>query len=48
MNFQKEFEKGQLGNNRGIPFGKGLENLTAAINGLQRGMIYGIAAGAKV
>ena len=48
MNFQTEFEKGQLGLNRGIPFGKGLENLTAAINGLQKEMIYGVAAGAKV
>ena len=48
MNFQTEFEKGQLGKNKGIPFGKGLENLTAAINGTQRGMIYGVAAGAKV
>lgn len=48
MNFQTEFEKGQLGRNKGIPFGKGLENLTAAINGMQRAMIYGIAAGAKV
>lgn len=48
MNFQKEYEKGQQGNNKGIPFGAGLENLTAAINGLQRAMIYGIAAGAKV
>ena len=48
MNFQQEFEKGQIGKNKGIPFGKGLENLTAAINGLQRGMIYGIAAAPKV
>lgn len=48
MNFQKEFEKGQQGRNQGIPFGRGFSNLTAAINGLQKAMIYGIAAASKV
>lgn len=48
MNFKTEFEKGQEGRNKGIPFGKGFENLTIALNGLQKSMIYGIAAASKV
>lgn len=48
MNFQIAFERGQLGVNKGLALGPGLENISRAINGLQRGMIYGIAAAPKV
>jgi len=48
MNFQVAFEKGQEGSNKGLALGPGLEMISRAINGLQRGMIYGIAAAPKV
>ena len=48
MNFQTAFEKGQAGSNKGLSLGPGLERVSRAINGLQRGMIYGIAAAPKV
>lgn len=47
MNFQTEYEKGQAGGNKGIPMGEGLQNVSNAINGIQRGRIYGIAAAPK-
>ena len=47
MNFITEFEKGQLGENKGLPMGEGLKNLDAAIGGIQKGRIYGIASPAK-
>lgn len=47
MNFITEFEKGQLGENKGLPMGAGLKNLDAAIGGIQKGRIYGIASPAK-
>ena len=46
-NFIKEFKKGQSGGNKGVPMGAGLENLSRAINGTQRGMTYGVAAAPK-
>lgn len=47
-NFVEEFYKGKRGSNKGIPLGPGLVNITKAINGVQRGMMYGIAAAPKV
>lgn len=47
-NLIEEFKKGQRGENKGIPFGKGLEKITRATNGIQRGRIYGIASPPKV
>lgn len=47
-NFVEEFYKGKRGSNKGIPLGPGLVNITKAINGIQRGMMYGIAAAPKV
>jgi hypothetical protein len=47
MNFKAEFAKGQKGGNKGLPLGPGLLNITKAINGSQRGRIYGVAAAPK-
>lgn len=47
MNFIEEFKKGQLGGNKGLPMGEGLQSIYSAINGLLRGMIYVVAAAAK-
>ena len=47
-NFITEFNKGQKGSNKGLYMGEGLGNISKAINGIQRGMTYGIAAGPKV
>ena len=47
-NFIEEFRKGKKGSNKGIPLGPGLSNITKSINGLQRGMMYTIAAAPKV
>ena len=46
-NFITEFEKGQKGGNKGIAMGDGIINISSAINGLQRGRIYVIAAPPK-
>lgn len=48
MNFIGEFKKGQRGENEGLFLGEGLSNISEAINGLQRGMIIGVAASPKV
>ncbi len=48
MNFKTEFKKGQEGRNKGLPMGEGLENISQALNGIQRGMSYGVAAPPKV
>ena len=48
MNFKTEFRKGQEGRNKGLSMGEGLENMCQALNGIQRGMSYGIAAPPKV
>jgi hypothetical protein len=47
MNFIEEYKKGQTGGNKGLPMGEGLMNISKAINGVQRGRIYGIAAAPK-
>ncbi len=47
MNFIEELNKGQKGENRGIPLGPGLANVSRIINGLQKEKIYGIAAPSK-
>lgn len=48
MNFLTEFQRGQEGENKGLPMGDGLKNLDAAIGGIQRGRIYGICSAPKV
>ena len=48
MNFKTEFKKGQEGRNKGLPMGDGLEYISQALNGIQRGMSFGVAAPAKV
>jgi hypothetical protein len=48
MNFKIAFDRGQLGVNKGLTLGPGLERVSRAINGLQRGMIYGVASAPKV
>ncbi len=47
MNFIESFKKGQEGGNKGIPLTEGLEGLSKAINGVQKGRIYGIGAAPK-
>ena len=47
-NFIEEFKKGQLGGNKGLPWGPGLDNISRAINGTQRKMMYTIASPPKV
>ena len=47
MNFRAAFEAGQRGSNKGLPMGEGLKNVSQAINGIQRGRIYSIAASPK-
>lgn len=48
MNFIEEFLKGQKGGNKGLFMGEGLNRISKAINGIQRGKLFGIAAAAKV
>jgi ribosomal protein L10 len=47
MNFLSEYKKGQAGGNKGLSMGTGVSRISSAINGIQRGRIYGIAAAAK-
>lgn len=47
MNFKLEFKKGQQGGNKGLPLGSGLENISHAINGTQKGRIISVAAAPK-
>jgi len=47
MNLIEEYKKGQSGKNKGLPMGDGLNNVSKAINGVQKGRIYGIAASSK-
>jgi len=47
MNFIEEFKKGQEGGNKGLPMGEGLSNVSRAINGVQQGRLYGVAASPK-
>lgn len=46
-NFIEEFKRGQSESVRGIPFGKGLENITLDTNGISKGRMYGIAGPEK-
>lgn len=48
MNFRTEFIKGQKSKNIGLPLGPGLEEITQAINGIQRGTSTAIASSPKV
>lgn len=48
MFFQKKFQEGQNGNNKGLPLGEGLANITSAINGIQKGRIFTIASPPKI
>jgi hypothetical protein len=47
MNFIITFKKGQEGHSKGLSMGEGLIEIDRAINGVQRGMIYGMAAAPK-
>ena len=47
-NFIVEYKKGQSGRNKGLPMGAGLENISKAIDGIQRGMMYVVASPPKV
>lgn len=47
MNFIKEYQKGQTGSNKGLNMGPGLQNISKAINGVQKSRMYGVAAAAK-
>lgn len=46
--FITEFNLGQSGGNKGLPMGNGLANISRAINGVQKAMMYGVAASPKV
>lgn len=46
--FIREFLKGQAGGNQGLSMGDGLKNVSDAVNGVLKGMTYGVAAAAKV
>jgi hypothetical protein len=47
MNFRKVFEAGQKGANKGLPMGEGLKKVSEAINDIQKGRIYTVAAAPK-
>ena len=47
MNIISAFEAGQKGNNKGLPMGEGLASIANAINNLQRGRIFTVAASPK-
>lgn len=47
MNFIEEFKKGKEGGNKGLFMGDGVANISSAVNGLQKGRIYGVAAAPK-
>lgn len=47
MNFKEAFFKGQQGSNVGLPMGIGLSLIARAIRGIQRAMIYVVAAAPK-
>jgi replicative DNA helicase len=46
MNFKTAFQRGQQGKAVGLPMG--IPELEAALNGIQKSSIYGIAAAPKV
>ena len=41
-NFIEEFKKGQADKNKGLYMGVGLHEVSKAINGVQKAMMYGI------
>lgn len=45
--FITEYILGQTGGNKGLPMGPGLANISRVINGVQQGMMYGVAAAPK-
>jgi len=47
MNLIQAYLAGQRGSNRGLPMGEGLKPVSMAINGVQRGRIYTVAAAPK-
>lgn len=47
MNLIEEFKKGQSGGNKGLSMGKGLSNVSKAVNGVQKSRIYGVAGPSK-
>ena len=47
-NFIVEYKKGQSGKNKGLPMGDGLQAISKAIDGIQRGMMYIVASAPKV
>lgn len=47
MNFIEEFEKGQKGGNTGLYMGEGLNNVSRAVNGVQKGRLYAVAGASK-
>ncbi len=47
MNLIEEFKKGQSGGNKGLSMGKGLANVSKAVNGVQKSRIYGVAGPSK-
>ena len=47
-NLISEYKRGQARNNKGLPMGEGLANISKAINGVQRRMEYVIASAPKV
>ena len=47
MNFIENYKKGQEGYNKGLFMGEGCEEISRSINGVQKGMIYSIAAAPK-
>ena len=46
-NFIVEYKKGQSGKNKGLPMGDGLQAISKAIDGIQRGMMYVVASAPK-
>jgi len=48
MNLIEKFKVGQTGSNKGLSMGQGLKAISLAINGIQKGRVYTVAAGPKV
>ena len=46
-NFIEEFNKGQRGEAKGIPFGEGLESITIDTSGIHKARIYGVGGPEK-
>ena len=47
MNLLDAFAKGQEGQNKGLYMGDGLQNVSKAVNGVQRGKLYAVAGANK-